>query len=75
MTYTVNGKILLTKYALDYSPMKDFYGNITLSELSDGPHKIFISIDAENGYTSNITSLISTQPELRMAQLLTKQAL
>ena len=35
--------------------MNDFNGNITLSELSDGPHKIFISINTENGYSSNIT--------------------
>ena len=55
LTYTVNEKILLARYALDYAPMNDFNGNITLTELSDGPHKIFISINTENGYTSNIT--------------------
>ncbi len=55
LTYTVNKKILSARYFLDYSPMNDFNGNITLTKLSDGPHKIYISINTENGYSSNIT--------------------
>jgi hypothetical protein len=55
LIYTVNGKILLAKYSMDYPPMNDVNGNLTLTQLSDGPHKILLSVEAENGYTSNTT--------------------
>ena len=65
LTYTVNEKILSAAYALDYTAMNDLNENITLTELSEGPHKIFISINTENGYSSNITyfSINTTRSE------------
>ena len=62
ITYNINAKVIYSYYALDVagipSQVSDwtyFKGNITLSGLSEGSHKIIISVDSEaSGQTSPI---------------------
>jgi len=59
--YTLNLKVVWSYYALDTagepetSDWKSFTGNITLSGLTEGSHKLVISVKAETAYVPAFT--------------------
>jgi len=55
LTYTIDAKVLWSYYTLDYFDDKTFSDNITLTELSDGPHKIKVSALTEWDHYVNQT--------------------
>ena len=47
LTYSIDGNVLRAHHYLDNSPRETFSGNITLTELSEGQHKIEVNVHSQ----------------------------
>ena len=65
LIYDADGEIQRAYYTLDYFGNNSFNGNITLTGLSEGPHRILVSVRTERGYASQMTyfSVNTTQTD------------
>jgi hypothetical protein len=53
--FTVNGEVKRAEYSLDFPPAFNITGNFTLSNLTDGPHRVYVYVQTNSGHSSSTT--------------------